>query len=111
MLRSITKTVAVTVIGLALVVLASIVATDAANAAAPKEKTFPEGSVCFVIFQPHGSDSAVALFGPGIPEFTVRLHNGEWDQISFAGNNAVTPVASVWWSPTCPTPLPIPGDT
>lgn len=113
MLRSITVAVAIAVVGLALA-LASMVAVDGTSASAPVEKTFPEGSVCLLIYQPRNSEDVVALFGPGIPTFTVRWHDG-WDQISFEGNNATIPIEGAVWK-TCPIfplplPVPLPGVT
>ena len=97
MLRSIMAAVVV----LALAITAMLV-VDTATASAPEEATYPAGSVCRLEYDPRGggNDDVVTLVGNGIPTFTIRFHNGRWDQISF--HDAVIPVdGKVSWKP-CP---------
>lgn len=109
MLRSILKAGAITIIGLALVVLASMLVADAANAAAPKKKIFRDGVVCSLQYELRNGDVvAIASFGPsGLSEFTLRRHIDGWDQLSFKGQKGVIPINSAAYD-YCPIIFPKP---
>lgn len=100
MLRSM---IVVVVLTLAITAVLSIDTTVVASA--PEEVAYPKGTVCFLGYEER-SGNVVTLSGVGIPNFTVRIHNGLWDQISF--HNAMIPIRNLSVLP-CPLSYLAPG--